>query len=135
MGSLQFTSSPYASEEEAKKAAAVAALWSLDTPEPAMPKAAPVPKKKTQKRLRGHFEIPSPHPKIRDIFTNDEVMQKLKSKSRAKIVLVGQHDPEADLLLRISGREDRFMKAVYQVQSMLGAMPKRLRPKADLHMD
>ena len=62
---------------------------------------APVP---NQKSPRAYFEIASPHPKAREIFTADDLMKKLKEKSHAKIVLTGKDDPKADLALRISGK-------------------------------
>jgi hypothetical protein len=67
---------------------------------------------------------------------NEDILQTLK-KTRAKVKLLGldERNSQNDLLLHISGREDRFMKAVYKVNTMVNNMPKRLRPKVALHMD
>ena len=52
-----------------------------------------------------------------------------------KLLGLDEGSSQNDLLLYISGREDRFMKVVYKVNAMVNSMPKRLRPKVALHMD
>ena len=66
----------------------------------------------------------------------EDTLQSFK-KTRAKVKLLGldEGSSQNDLLLYISGREDRFMKVVYKVNAMVNSMPKRLRPKVALHMD
>jgi hypothetical protein len=124
---------PAASEEEAKRSAAVAALWELQW------QPAPKPSRKRvandHKRLRGHFRFHQPNEHIKQVM-NEDILQTLK-KTRAKVKLLGldERNSQNDLLLHISGREDRFMKAVYKVNTMVNNMPKRLRPKVALHMD
>ena len=67
---------------------------------------------------------------------NEDTLQTLK-KTRAKVKLLGleEGNSQNDLLLHIWGREDRFMRAVYKVNTIVNNMPKRLRPKVALHMD
>ena len=131
---LHFQAShPTASEEEAKRSAAVVALWELQW------QPAPKPARKLvaddHKRLRGHFRFLPPNDHMKQVM-NEDTLQTLK-KTRAKVKLLGldEHNSQNDLLLYISGREDRFMKVVYKVNALVNSMPKRLRPKVALHMD
>ena len=134
VGDLHFQAArAAASEEDAKRSAAVAALWELQwqpTPKPS-PKRLP----NDRKRLRGHFQFLPPHEHIKQVMT-DEILQSLR-KTRAKVKLLGldERNNQNDLLLHLSGREDRFMKAVHKVNVIVNNIPKRLRPKVALHMD
>ena len=123
---------PAATVADAKRSAAVAALWELQW------QPAPKPSKRVaheRKRLRRHFQFLPPQDKIKEMM-NDDTFQSFK-KTRAKVNLLGldEGSSQNDLLLYISGREDRFMKVVYKVNAMVNSMPKRLRPKVALHMD
>jgi hypothetical protein len=122
-----------ANEDEAKRSAAVAALWELQWEPVTKPSAKSL--RGNQKQLRGHFEFAAPHTQVKKVMNED--MLRLLKKTHAKIKLLGwdEKDNDQDLFLYISGREDRFMKVVYKVNAMLNNMPKRLRPKAALHMD
>ena len=130
---FQFHSAhPGANAEEAKRSAAVAALWELQW------QPAPKPSRKStpdRKKLRGHFRFYAPNERIKQIM-NEDTLQTLK-KTRAKVKLLGleEGNSQNDLLLHIWGREDRFMRAVYKVNTIVNNMPKRLRPKVALHMD